>query len=725
MPLTETLQDDFDDPVVDAGRWPNNYNTLGAPLPDQPAGRARVPCGTGFAAYASATIYTLAGSQVRVQMFPPARNGATNESFCQLLVLSGTVGTQIVWEINTALNIVLLTVHIGFVDEGGRTLPYDPEAHAWARIREDAGTLYWEASPDGRAWTILHTDVSPGWVADTDLEMQLLAHRDAGTDNFAEFDNFNITPVLTDGYLVAVDWADSGDFDGPHDDVTESVLDQGPVTFAYGRDQARQLSPPVVGSAEFGLCNAQRIYSPENPDSPISDEVSPASPVKAEVTIGDTLHPLFTGRIDDFTVHPDRDNQSVDISAVDDLSLLEGARIYTGLFEARRTGELMHVVLDRAGWEGPRDIDVGATHIPWWWAEGDDAFSKMVELVQAEGPPSIAYVAPDGTFTFRDRHHRLLRPASLVSQASFAASAIACDAPVVTGSHSYIAPFEYNIGWKDIVNAVTFEVEERQPEGTHEVIWESEDRIALSLGQSTQIHIQAQEPFLDAQDLVDGVDIVVEGAGVALTSLSRRSGQSLIINITAAGGAIEVTRLQVRARLVPVARTVQVTETDAVSIARHGRRSYPEDAGQAGKHDAFAITQVLLAHYAQRKPTVQLNLVSSDLSHLVQIVSRGISDRITLRNGELGLDSDFFVERISQTLRRMRDPDSCPGPVHHATLGCERSGRDVADNPLTFDKAGAGFDDGVFDPTAADNPATIFIFDHPTQGQFDVGAFAT
>jgi hypothetical protein len=31
----------------------------------------------------------------------------------------------------------------------------------------------------------------------------------------------------------------------------------------------------------------------------------------------------------------------------------------------------------------------------------------------------------------------------------------------------------------------------------------------------------------------------------------------------------------------------------------------------------------------------------------------------------------------------------------------------------------------VFDPTAADNPSTVFIFDHATQGQFDVGKFGT
>ena len=46
-------------------------------------------------------------------------------------------------------------------------------------------------------------------------------------------------------------------------------------------------------------------------------------------------------------------------------------------------------------------------------------------------------------------------------------------------------------------------------------------------------------------------------------------------------------------------------------------------------------------------------------------------------------------------------------------------------NPFTFDEVGAGFDQGEFGGTAVDNPDTVFIFDHVTQGQFDTGVFAT
>jgi hypothetical protein len=289
----------------------------------------------------------------------------------------------------------------------------------------------------------------------------------------------------------------------------------------------------------------------------------------------------------------------------------------------------------------------------------------------------------------------------------------------------FISPFEYSHGWRDIVNDIVFAVEERRPAADLSAVWESTSTISLSIGQSVTVDVQASDPFRDAQDIEDGTDIIYSGAGIPSTLLSRRSGQSAAITITAVGGSLTVTYLRLRARSVPVARTVRVAAADSTSIARHGQRTYPDEAPWAGQHDALAVAQLLLAAYSERRPTVSLRIVSSDLAHHLQVVGRQISDLITIRNGELGLYADFFIENVQHTLARMVDQDDCPGPVHYATFGCERSGVVVPDNPFRFDVAGAGFDDGVFDPTVADNPEDVFIFDDATRGQFDFGRFGT
>lgn len=426
------LTDTFDAPTVDTTKWPDNYNTgPGGTPPDQTGGQARVPCDEGFAAFASAPIYRLQDSHARVQVIPPEGPGHS-ESYAQLLILSDVPGTQIVFEIDAATNVLLMAVYEDFVDENAATLPYDPTTHAWLGVREDTGTLLWETSPDGREWTSQHTTTAPAWTSENDLQVQLLAHctplvtGGPPSSDYAYFDQFNIRPTLPERYTVAIDWAGDGTFDDPYDDVTSDVLARGAVTFSYGRDQARQLAPPRVGTASMTLCNADRIYSPENPDSPIADDMSPAAPVKVDTVLNDTLYPLFMGRVDEVEIHPDRGDRSIDITAVDLLSLLQGAKISTELFQAERTGVLVHAILDAIGWTGPRDIDLGATHVPWWWLEDTDAFAALADLLASEGAPSIAYVSPDGTFIYRDRHHRLLRAASLTSQAVFAAVRPAC-----------------------------------------------------------------------------------------------------------------------------------------------------------------------------------------------------------------------------------------------------------------------------------------------------------
>ena len=290
----------------------------------------------------------------------------------------------------------------------------------------------------------------------------------------------------------------------------------------------------------------------------------------------------------------------------------------------------------------------------------------------------------------------------------------------------YLDPFEYEIGWRDIVNDVQLPVEERVPDPGITTVWESQDTINLSIGEAVLVRIETSDPFLDGQPISTTLgDLVYTGVGVPTISLSQTSGQSTTATITAAGGSVNITYLRLRARSLPVTKTVLVAASDSTSIARHGDRTYQDDVPWAGQHDAFAVSQLLLAQYSERRPTVSVRLVSSDVAAHLEVVSRQISDLVTIRNPEIGLDGEFFIENVQHVLARMTAQADCPGPVHYATFGCEQSGIVVADNPFTFDLAGAGFDDGVFDPTAADNPASVFIFDHATQGQFDVGKFGT
>jgi len=204
MALISTLVDDFNDSVVDPAKWPDSFGTY-----SEVGGRARVRCDTGFNAYSSGTVYTLAGSSVFLRVYPPAAGGSTGEAWTQVLVKADVSGTDIAFEVDAVNGLLKCMSRTGFFDPSTVAVTYNPVAHAWLRVREGGGNVIWETSPEGATWTVQRTLATPAWVTTgTDLEFQLIAHRSDGTVNFAEFDNVNITGTfLALGTAVETDSA--------------------------------------------------------------------------------------------------------------------------------------------------------------------------------------------------------------------------------------------------------------------------------------------------------------------------------------------------------------------------------------------------------------------------------------------------------------------------------------------------------------------------------------
>ena len=178
-----SLVDDF--ATFDAAKWPNSYGTFGVT-----AGRGRIACDTGYSAFLTGQTYTFSNSTFLVRVFPAAISGGTHV-YTQVLVMSSTVGTDLCVEVDTGAGTILFANRVGYFDAAGVTLTYDGTAHAWVKMQESRGTTTWSTSPDGLVWTVRKTIASPAWVTDTNIQMQLVAHRDAGVDNVAEFDNVN------------------------------------------------------------------------------------------------------------------------------------------------------------------------------------------------------------------------------------------------------------------------------------------------------------------------------------------------------------------------------------------------------------------------------------------------------------------------------------------------------------------------------------------------------
>jgi hypothetical protein len=521
--------------------------------------------------------------------------------------------------------------------------------------------------------------------------------------------------VTVRGHQLAIDWTRQGVYTNALEDVSSYVL-PGDVTISWGRDIQNEgvTLASTSGQLQFGLTNEAQLFSPENTSSPIAGKILPNRPVRYQVTNAGTTYTLLNGVLDDYDVDGDPASEFT-ATALDGWGRPGGEKLSTQLYSGLRTGDAINLVLDAIGWTGLRDIDPGATYMPWWWAEGDDAATAITKLVHSEGTPAIAYVE-GGTFVFKDRHHRLLDARSTTSQGLYThiypgGTGPGGDFKIEAGS------FRYNHGAKNIINSATFTVDVRTPQQLAEV-WVTEDLLTVAAGSSIQIVVQATDPFFGAivPDATAG-DILTQSGAVTSATLSRTSGQAAILTLTCTVDTV-ITRLAVRAIPVAVSRTVQVSARDAGSIGNFGTEEWPDAAAPvwANVYDAQVIATKVVAVYANYRPTIEFTVVGIDATHLSEMLDTRISDRITVRNDRRGINADFMVERIEHRITSL-------GLIHRLTITCQAAEPTQPTNVLTFDVAGKGFNQGLFGVEGIDDATTMFRFDVAGVG-FDQGAFA-
>lgn len=467
------------------------------------------------------------------------------------------------------------------------------------------------------------------------------------------------------------------------DDVTERRLARTALSMQYGRDTARALAPTSPGQASFELDNNSRDYSPENASSPLTGKVLPARPVRIEATHAATTYTLFRGYTDDWNVQPGPGQRSANVTCLDGLARLSSITVSTELYEAARTGDAIGIILDAVGWPAlERDLDPGATIIPYYWEEATDAWTAIQRLVTSEGMPAfVAIDATTGNFMFRDRHHRLVRTASNTSQATFRDAG---------ADPRFSWPLEYDHGWKDVVNTIRIEVSERRIASDRTDVWTSDATVTIAASTTLDVEVSTGDPFADASTPEIDTDYTVITGSVSV-SLSRTSGQSTVISLTAGGSTAIVAGLKLRAVSVPVARTRVVTVEDSASQTAYGKRA-PEsfDAPWLSYNDGLAVAAAMLAHRAQRLPVVTIHLTGGNDTITTQQLARDLSDRVTIVDAETGLNAAFFIERIEHTI------SGAGSQMHETTFACEKVASGAAPAVFRFNVAGRGFNDGVF-----------------------------
>ncbi|MFD7791034.1 hypothetical protein [Streptomyces sp. NPDC059759] len=179
------LGDDFDDQQINTTRWPTNVG--GATETD--TGRLRIPLAPGVdTSFTSAREWKLTGSKLTAKLAKvPALNGSSNCA-ASVWIVSTTAGTRIGWRYDAGTGVLAAQSQTGFADGASVNLTYSAIDHAWVRVREVSGTVYWETSGDGYDWTVRRTLATPAWVGAQVQAVDFPTTRTGGTTDTVEWD---------------------------------------------------------------------------------------------------------------------------------------------------------------------------------------------------------------------------------------------------------------------------------------------------------------------------------------------------------------------------------------------------------------------------------------------------------------------------------------------------------------------------------------------------------
>lgn len=216
-PAFGALTDDFETAEMSSvwNYYANGVNNVG--------GRLRIPAKPDYPGAESNASWTLTGSQVAVEVNTvPWASGGTDVA-TSIIILSNTSGTNLTVQyrltgFGVENKLEFLNFSDGFQDPNSVAIDYDPDEHRWWRIRESAGTVYWETSRTGLpgTWQVQRDEPTPAWVISESTTLRLFIQSNrigGGEEDYAEIDNINLTPEgVETAFMPQTEW--SNNFNG-------------------------------------------------------------------------------------------------------------------------------------------------------------------------------------------------------------------------------------------------------------------------------------------------------------------------------------------------------------------------------------------------------------------------------------------------------------------------------------------------------------------------------
>ncbi len=459
-------------------------------------------------------------------------------------------------------------------------------------------------------------------------------------------------PIVFGIYYVEVDWNNDGDFSDTYDNITSDVR-----SISYSRGKSDELGTADVGQLSITLNNSDGKYTPSNSGSDLYGLLLPKRPIRIRATYDGNTYNLFYGYIEEIIPHPHLTEQYCIITATDGLDFLSRHDMSTALYKDTLTGTIHGYILDDAGWSSTmRTLDTGQDTVPYWYGQDVKARFAQEEIDKSE--QGFSYVDGAGYFNFEDRYHRSTATHQ-TSQATF---------------NNTMSDISYSLNPRNVYNIVKVTVTPWELQSISE-LWRLDEIPSIGVGQSKtwwgNASVGNESVFVEEWTTpVSTTDYTAnsqsDGGGDDMTSdisiVTTKFAQTIKLVITNNGSVpAYITLLKARGTYYNPNTTVTKKSENTDSQAAYQKRTlefdgkYMYDADQAQDLADYAIGK-----YKNPRPELSMTITNKDASTLTQILSREISDRITVVNDKLGVDGDYFIDYMEHDI-------SMGGKLHTAT----------------------------------------------------------
>ena len=414
----------------------------------------------------------------------------------------------------------------------------------------------------------------------------------------------------------------------------------------FSRGKSDELGKAEVGNLSITLNNNLGNYSPSYSSGDYYGYLKPKRVIGIRAYDSDYNYQLFYGFIEEIIPHPHLSEQDAIITAVDGIDFLSRHDMATALYKDAKTGAIHDYILTDAGWLQLARLDDGQDTVPYWY--GSDVKARFAQEEIDDSEQGFSYIDGSGYFDFEDRHHRSTAEHQ-TSQATF-------DNTMSSISNPLTPKNIYNIVK---VTVIPFELQAEAE------LWRLEEEPVISPGVTLtwwgEASVSGSAVFVDTWVTPASSTDYQAWTGSGGTGTDKTTNISIVTTklaktiklVVTNGASVPVYLYLLKARGTYYDDKTKVTRKaeNSTSQTAYQKRTliidgkYMSDANQAQDLVDYAIGK-----YKDPRVELSMTIQNQDSATLTQILSREISDRITIVNTKLGINDDYFIDYMEHDI---------------------------------------------------------------------------